>query len=76
MVGSHLVEAAPGQQELIGLIPPLGSILRRVKLSLYVPLAFHRHLHNGQDQCEDILSAPGSERDVGEVDEPSAPGRD
>ena len=30
------------QQELIGLIPPLGSILRRVKLSLYVPLAFHR----------------------------------
>ena len=73
---SHLVEAAPVQQELIGLIPPLGSILRRVKLSLYVPLAFHRHLHNGQDHCEDILSSPESERDGGEVDEPSAPGRD
>jgi hypothetical protein len=64
------------EQELVGLIPPSGAILRRVKLTMYVPLTFHGHLHNVQDHCEGTLSAPGSAHNGVEVDEPSAPGRD
>jgi hypothetical protein len=71
-----LVEAAPLQQELVGVIPSLGSLLPRVKLAMSVPLTFHRHLHNGQDHCEGTLSSPGGEYDGVEGDEPSVPERD
>ena len=63
------------EQELVGLIPPPAAILRRVKLTMYVPLTFHRHLHNVQDHCEGTLLASESTHDGVEVDEPSAPGR-
>jgi hypothetical protein len=74
---SHrLVAVAPLEQELVGLIPPLGSILRRVKPTMSVPLTFHGHLHNVQDHCEGTLSAPECAQNGVEVDEPSAPGKD
>jgi hypothetical protein len=69
------VERAPVEQELVGLIPPSHSLLRRVELTLDVPLAFHGNLHNGQGHGEGNVSWQEGKHSVEKADGPSARGR-
>ncbi len=69
------MEQTPVEQELVGLIPPPLSVLCRLELTPYVPLAFHGYLHNVRGHCGGSLSWQG-EYGVEGAAGPSAPTRD